>query len=188
MAFPNPPHPEAKWKHETCSSRTPQQRARQRNSPMGMTIIEKILARASGAKKVSPGDLVVVDVEPAVFIDSAFLPASWREVVKLHDPSKIVVIFDHRAPASDRVSALSHVTGRAFVKRFGIERFHDVGREIGIAHVVVSDRAYALPGSVLVCADSHTCSGGAFNCAARGDGAPVKIYAATSGKTWLRVC
>ena len=59
---------------------------------MGMTIIEKILARASGAKKVSPGDLVVVDVDTAVFIDNAFLPASWREVLKVHDPSKIVVI------------------------------------------------------------------------------------------------
>jgi len=154
---------------------------------MGMTIIEKILARASGAKKVSPGDLVVVDVDTAVFIDNAFLPASWREVLKVADPGKIVVIFDHRAPASDRVSALSHVTGRAFVKRVGIERFHDVGREIGIAHVVVADRAYALPGTVLVCADSHTCSGGAFNCAARGVGAPDMIYAATTGKTWFRV-
>src|SRR5260221_1221814 len=154
---------------------------------MGMTIIEKILARRSGPRKVSPGDLVVVEVDTAVFIDNAFLPASWREVLKVHDPRKLVVIFDHRAPASDRVSAGSHVTGRAFVKRFGIERFHDVGREIGIAHVVVSDRAYALPGTVLVCADSHTCSGGAFNCAARGVGAPDMIYAATTGKTWFRV-
>jgi 3-isopropylmalate/(R)-2-methylmalate dehydratase large subunit len=40
---------------------------------------------------------------------------------------------------------------------------------------------------VLVCADSHTCSGGAFNCAARGVGAPDMIYAATTGKTWFRV-
>src|SRR4029077_2628629 len=78
-------------------------------------------------------------------------------------------------------------TGRAFVKRFGIERFHDVGREIGISHVVVADRAYALPGTVLVCADSHTCSGGAFNCGARGVGAPDMIYAATTGKAWFRV-
>ena len=36
---------------------------------MGMTIIEKILARASGAAKVSPGDLAVVDVDLAVLID-----------------------------------------------------------------------------------------------------------------------
>ncbi|MBV8650293.1 MAG: 3-isopropylmalate dehydratase large subunit [Alphaproteobacteria bacterium] len=154
---------------------------------MGMTIIEKIMARASGAKKVSPGDLVVVDVDTAVFIDNAFFPAAWREVLHVADPDRIVVIFDHRAPASDRTAAAAHVVGRAFVKRFGIERFHDVGRDVGIAHVVVSDRAYALPGTVLVCADSHTCSGGAFNCAARGVGAPDMIYAATTGKSWFRI-
>jgi len=39
---------------------------------MGMTIIEKILARASGAAKVSPGDLAVVDVDLAVLIDLSF--------------------------------------------------------------------------------------------------------------------
>jgi 3-isopropylmalate/(R)-2-methylmalate dehydratase large subunit len=154
---------------------------------MGMNITEKILARASGAKKVSPGDLVVVDVDTAVFIDNAFFPAYWREMLKLADPEKIIVVFDHRAPASDRVSAGAHVVGREFVKRFGIKRFHDVGRDVGIAHVVVADRAYALPGTVLVCADSHTCSGGAFNCAARGVGAPDMIYAATTGKAWFRV-
>jgi 3-isopropylmalate/(R)-2-methylmalate dehydratase large subunit len=154
---------------------------------MGMTIIEKILARASGQTKVSPGDLVVVEVDTAVFIDNAFFPAAWREVLKVADPNKIVVIFDHRAPANDRIAAAAHIVGRDFVKRFGITRFHDVGRDVGIAHVVVADKAYALPGSVLVCADSHTCSGGAFNCAARGVGAPDMIYAAATGKTWFRV-
>jgi 3-isopropylmalate/(R)-2-methylmalate dehydratase large subunit len=105
----------------------------------------------------------------------------------VHDPNKIVVIFDHRAPASDRVSAGSHVTGRAFVKRFGIERFHDVGPDQGISHAVVADRGYALPGTVLVCGDSHTCASGAFNCAARGIGAPDLLAAVTTGKSWFRV-
>ena len=154
---------------------------------MGMNIIEKILARKSGAKKISPGELVVVDVDTAVFIDNAFFPAYYRDMLKLADPEKIIVVFDHRAPASDRVSAGAHVVGREFVKRFGIKRFHDVGANVGIAHVVVADNAYALPGTVLVCADSHTCSGGAFNCAARGVGAPDMIYAATTGKAWFKL-
>jgi 3-isopropylmalate/(R)-2-methylmalate dehydratase large subunit len=51
----------------------------------------------------------------------------------------------------------------------------------------VTDRAYALPGTVLVCADSHTCAGGAWNCAARGVGVPEMIYAITMGKTWFRL-
>jgi 3-isopropylmalate/(R)-2-methylmalate dehydratase large subunit len=154
---------------------------------MGMTMTEKILARASGAKAVKPGDLVVTDVDTAVLIDNAFLPAYWREILKVPNPDKVIVVFDHRAPAVDIVSAGAHVTGRNFVKQFGIKRFHDVGADVGISHVVVAERGYALPGTVLVCADSHTCSGGAFNCAARGIGAPDMIYAVTTGKAWFRV-
>jgi len=62
---------------------------------MGMTIIEKILARASGAAKVSPGDLVSVRVDTVVMFDNNFLPNIWREILKLDDPKKLVVVFDH---------------------------------------------------------------------------------------------
>ena len=75
-------------------------------------------------------------------------------------------------PATYRRSAEAHAYGRDFVRHFGIKRFHDVGPEQGISHAVVADHAYALPGTVLVCSDSHTCASGAFNCAARGIGAP----------------
>ena len=154
---------------------------------MGMTAIEKILARASGRDRVSPGDLVVARVDTAVLFDNNFNPYIWRDVLKVHDPEGIVVAFDHRVPAVDIQSATAHRIGRAFVKKFGIKRFHDVGRMQGISHVLVADHAYALPGTVLACSDSHTCSAGAFNCAARGTGTPDMIYAVTKGETWFRV-
>jgi 3-isopropylmalate/(R)-2-methylmalate dehydratase large subunit len=154
---------------------------------MGMTIIEKILARASGAATIGPGDLAVVDVDLAVLIDLSFSPSSWREVLKVHDPDKVVVVFDHDVPASNRDTAAMHVRGREFVRRFGISRFHDVGPDQGISHVVVAENAYCLPGTVMACSDSHTCSAGALNCAARGLGAPDLLYALTTGKTWFRV-
>jgi 3-isopropylmalate/(R)-2-methylmalate dehydratase large subunit len=154
---------------------------------MGMTIIEKILARASGAASIAPGDLAVVDVDLMVMIDLSFSRGSWREILKLHDPEKVVVVFDHDVPASNRDTAAMHVHGRDFVRRFGIRRFHDVGPNQGISHVVVAENAYALPGSVMACSDSHTCSAGALNCAARGLGAPDLTYALTTGKTWFRV-
>jgi 3-isopropylmalate/(R)-2-methylmalate dehydratase large subunit len=78
-------------------------------------------------------------------------------------------------------------TARAFAREFGIERLHDVGPDQGISHAVIADKAYALPGTVLVNADSHTCSAGAFNCAARGVGGPDMLYAVTTGKAWFRV-
>jgi 3-isopropylmalate/(R)-2-methylmalate dehydratase large subunit len=152
-----------------------------------MTIIEKILARRGGAARVSPGDLVVVDVDAAVLIDQSFHPGGWRTLRKVADPDKVIVILDHGAPAPDRKIAAAHIVARDFVGRFGISRFHDIGRDTGISHVVIAERGYALPGTVLICGDSHTCSSGAFNCAARGVGGPDMIYAVTTGKTWFRL-
>jgi 3-isopropylmalate/(R)-2-methylmalate dehydratase large subunit len=153
---------------------------------MPMTIIEKILARASGAAQVKPGDLVVVGVDTIVLYDGNFFPAYWRELRSVKNPDSVVVVFDHRVPAPDRTCAKAHEVGRSFVKQFGIKRFHDVGPDQGISHVIVAQHGYALPGTVLVCSDSHTGSGGVFNCAARGTGGPDMIYALAKGETWFR--
>src|SRR3990170_2044087 len=187
--------PTSVWRSPCCSgearsvgSAPPRRPRRTEFIIMGMTIVEKILARAAGLPKVAPGDLVVVNVDTTLLYYSNFFPVYWREVLKVADPKKIVVVFDHRVPAPDRSCAQAQIVGREFVTRFHIERFHDIGFDQGIAHVIVADRAYALPGSVLVCSDSHTGSAGAFNCAARGIGGPDIIYAAITGKTWFQIC
>ncbi len=154
---------------------------------MGMTIAEKILATKSGQKRVGPGDLVTVEVDTVVLIDNSFTAGRWREINKVRDAGRIVVVFDHRVPASTQDSAAAHRTGRRFVEKFGIKRFHDVGYDQGISHQLVADFGYALPGTVLVCSDSHTCSAGVFNCIARGVGEPDVIYSAIKGETWFRV-
>lgn len=154
---------------------------------MGMTIAEKILAKKSGQRKVSPGDLVTVEVDTVVMIDNSFIASRWREIQRVRDPARIVVVFDHRAPAATEDAAAAHRTGRRFVEKFGIKRFHDIGYDQGISHQLVADHGYALPGTVLVCSDSHTCSGGVFNCIARGVGEPDVVYSAIKGETWFRV-
>ena len=154
---------------------------------MGMTIAEKILAKKGGLKKVGPGDLVTVAVDTVILFDNNFMTNRWREVLKVNNPDSIVVVFDHRVPAATQASATAHGIGREFVVRFGIKRFHDVGYSQGIAHQLVADHGYGLPGSVLLCSDSHTCSGGVFNCIARGVGQPDIVYAACKNETWFRV-
>ncbi len=154
---------------------------------MPMTIVEKIFARASGQAVVAPGALVVVEVDCAVMLDMSFHRHQRREVLKVHDPDRIVIAYDHMVPAPDKDSAEAHAYGREFARRFGIRRLHDVGPEQGVSHAIVADNAYALPGTVLVCSDSHTCASGAFNCAARGIGGPDLLAAITTGKTWYRV-
>jgi 3-isopropylmalate/(R)-2-methylmalate dehydratase large subunit len=152
-----------------------------------MTIAEKILARKSGQAKVGPGDLVTAEVDTVVMIDNSFTAGRWRDIQKVRDPDRIVVVFDHRVPASTEDSAAAHRTGRGFVAKFGIKRFHDVGYDQGISHQLVADHGYALPGTLLVCSDSHTCSAGVFNCLARGVGEPDVLYSAIKGETWFRV-
>src|SRR5690349_3061484 len=132
---------------------------------MGMTIVEKILAHAGGVARIGPGDLAVVEVGTIVCEDISFYATARREVLKLRDPDRVAIVFDHLGPAPDRLAAEAHAYGRDFVRRFGIKRFHDVGSSQGISHVIVAENGYALPGTVLVCADSHGCAVGALNCA-----------------------
>ena len=75
---------------------------------------------------------------------------------------------------------------REFVERFGITNYFPVGQH-GISHVIVAAEGYALPGQILVNADSHTCSSGAMNCLARGMGPSEMLYILCKGETWYLV-
>ena len=66
-----------------------------------------------------PGNFAVVNVDTIVITDLFFKPTS-REIFVFTIRDKIVVVFDHNVPASDRVSAAAQVDGRDFVRRFGI--------------------------------------------------------------------
>src|SRR5262245_58881041 len=101
---------------------------------MGMTLVEKILAKKSGQAVVRPGDLVTVPVDTAVFVDTNFVNTRWREILKLDHPERVIVVLDHKVPASRPQHAAMHKTAREFVARFGIRRFHDVGYDQGISH------------------------------------------------------
>jgi len=152
-----------------------------------MNVTEKILARASGRTRVAPGDLVTVEVTTAVMHDLMFTKTLWREPLKLRDPDRLVIIFDHIVPSSSPDIAEAHARGRHFVRRFGIRRFHDIGIDGGICHQVTADKGYALPGTVLTCSDSHASSAGAFNCAARGTAQLDMVAAMATGRNWFQV-
>ncbi|OGA24026.1 MAG: hypothetical protein A3I01_16960 [Betaproteobacteria bacterium RIFCSPLOWO2_02_FULL_65_24] len=154
---------------------------------MGMTMAEKILAAHAGVSTVKPQDVVEVAPDTIVLIDVNFLiPTMGWEFLKIADPERVVVIFDHWTPAKDIGAATAHRRGREFVRKFGIKRFHDVGLRQGISHQVVGEEGYALPGDILVCVDSHTCSAGAFNAVARGLGTAEITSATCLGKTWFQ--
>jgi homoaconitate hydratase family protein len=156
---------------------------------MGMTLAEKILARASGRPLVRPDEIVVAKVDLAMSHENADLVRkSFLEigVTKVWDPSKIVIIFDHRIPAESEKTATTHKAVREFVAAQGIQHFYDVGRG-GVCHQVLPEHGHVWPGMVLVGTDSHTTTHGAFGAFATGIGATEMSGVWTEGKLWFKV-
>ena len=154
-----------------------------------MTLAEKILARASGHERVSPDQIVVARVDLAMSHENADLVRkSFLEIglARVWDPSKIVIVFDHRIPAESEKTATTHKAVREFVAAQGIEHFYDVGRG-GICHQVLPENGHVWPGMVLVGTDSHTTTHGAFGAFATGIGATEMAGVWAEGALWFKV-
>ncbi|MFZ5908764.1 MAG: 3-isopropylmalate dehydratase large subunit [Chloroflexota bacterium] len=145
-----------------------------------MTMVEKILARATGQAAVRAGDVVEPKVDLAMSHENAALVLNqFHEIYKdtglearVWDPSKIAIIFDHRVPAESSKTATNQKKVRAFVSEQGITKFHDIrGDEGGICHQILPENGYVRPGYVVVGTDSHTTSHGALGAFAFGIGA-----------------
>ncbi len=147
---------------------------------MGMTVVEKILARASGKSAVHAGDVVEPRVDLAMSHENAALVINQFIDVfrgtgldaKVWDPSRIAIIFDHRVPAESSKTATNQKKVREFVAAQGIARFHDIrGDRGGICHPVLPEYGYVRPGYVVVGTDSHTTTHGALGAFSFGIGA-----------------
>jgi 3-isopropylmalate/(R)-2-methylmalate dehydratase large subunit len=147
---------------------------------MGMTVVEKILARSCGRASVKAGDVVEPRVDLALSHENAALVINqFAEIYKTTglvarpwDPSKITIVFDHRVPAESAKTATNQKKVREFVGSQGIARFHDVRGDVGgICHQILPENGYVLPGTVVVGTDSHTTSHGALGAFAFGIGA-----------------
>ena len=146
----------------------------------GMTIVQKILARATGRPSVEVGEVVEPTVDLAMSHENAALVINqFLDVFKgtglepkVWDPSRIAIIFDHRVPAESSKTATNQKKVREFVGQHGIQRFHDIrGDEGGICHQVLVEYGYSRPGMVIVGTDSHTTTHGAMGALAFGIGA-----------------
>ncbi|HRR31655.1 MAG TPA: 3-isopropylmalate dehydratase large subunit [Candidatus Sumerlaeia bacterium] len=147
---------------------------------MGMTVVEKILSRAAGACCLKAGDVVEPAVDVAMSHENAALVINqFKDIYKdtgidarVFDPSKIVIIFDHRVPAESSKTATNQKKIREFVAAQGISKFHDIrGDTGGICHQILPENGYVRPGDVVVGTDSHTTSHGALGAFAFGIGA-----------------
>ncbi len=150
---------------------------------------EKILARAAHAETVTPGEIVEIDVD-LVMTNDITAPISIAEfkktgLEKVFDPNKVVFVPDHFVPAKDIKAAEQAKVMREFAHEQGTLYF-EIGRA-GIEHVVLPENGLTLPGQVIIGADSHTCTYGAFNAFSTGMGSTDIAASMALGTTWVRV-
>lgn len=147
---------------------------------MGMTYVQKLLARACDRDTVAVGDILELPVDLAMSHENAALVINqFKEIFKgtgrepvVWDPERIAIIFDHRVPAESSKTATNHKRTREFVAQQGITKFHDVRGDVGgICHQILPENGYVRPAQVLVGTDSHTTTHGALGAFAFGIGA-----------------
>ena len=152
------------------------------------TISEKILSRAAG-KQAFADDFVIANIDYAMAHDGTGVLAvkAFKEMgaKKVWDPGRIIIPFDHYTPAHTDTGAKLHQGIRQWVQEQGITNFFDIGE--GICHQVLPENGFAMPGKLIIGADSHSCTYGAFGAFATGVGATDMAEIFVSGKLWLRV-
>ena len=156
---------------------------------MGKTFAEKILAAKSGAKEVVPGQIVTVRPDRLLTHDNtSAIVGKVSEDLKAYGLFSVdmpVIAIDHVVPAVDEKTADGHAKIREFVRAYGVKNFFDAGE--GVCHQLVVEKGFALPGSLILGSDSHTCTYGALGCFATGIDRTEASVLMLTGETWLKV-
>ena len=154
---------------------------------MGMTIAEKIIARAAGVESVRPGDIHTVEVDRLMSNDGTTHLTIDMYNTKLKHPhiadvSKLVWIVDHNVPSDSPKTAASQKKMRDFAKEHGITFYEGQG----VCHQIMMEN-HVCPGELIFGADSHTCAYGALGAFGTGVGCTDYLYAMVTGKSWVLV-
>ncbi len=162
---------------------------------MGSTITEKILAKAAGVEKVSPGDNIWVDVDILLTHDVCgpgtigVFKREFGEDAKVWDSEKIVIIPDHYIYTKDEKAHRNVDTLRTFVKEQDMPYFYDPGTPSykGVCHVALPEEGHVRPGEVIFGTDSHTCTHGALGAFSTGIGNTDAGFVMGAGKLLIKV-
>lgn len=154
---------------------------------MGMTIAEKIIARAAGVSEVRPGDIHTVEVDRLMSNDGTthLTIDMYHNKLKhphIADVNKLVWIVDHNVPSDSPKTAASQKKMRDFAKEHGIKFYEGQG----VCHQIMMEN-HVCPGELIFGADSHTCAYGALGAFGTGVGCTDYLYAMVTGKSWVLV-
>lgn len=156
---------------------------------MKMTFAEKILAKYGGETHVQPGQIVTVKPDHLLMHDNA-APIISKIQPELQQYGVFrkdlpVIVLDHVIPAAAEKNASQHKQIREFVKTHKLTHFFDVG--YGVCHQIILEKGLALPGTLLLGSDSHTCSYGAVGAFSSGIDRTEAAALLLTGETWLKV-
>lgn len=177
---------------------------------MGMTMTEKILARAAGRDRVEAGENVWINVDVLMTHDVCgpgtigVFRKNFGASARAWDPNKVVIIPDHYIFTANAQAHRNIDILRDFVKQQGIKYYYDpdfIQAEgmpspyanpkqtsyKGVCHIALPEEGHTRPGEVLFGTDSHTCTAGAFNEFATGIGNTDAGFVLGTGKLWVKV-
>ncbi|MEI0604494.1 3-isopropylmalate dehydratase large subunit [Brachyspira alvinipulli] len=155
-----------------------------------MTITQKILAAHAGVDKVEAGELIMVKTD-LVLGNDITSPVAINEFEKygfnkVFDKEKIALVMDHFAPNKDIKAAEQCKQCRDFANKHDITNYYDVG-DMGVEHALLPEKGLVAPGEVIIGADSHTCTYGAFGAFSTGVGSTDMAAAMATGQVWFKV-
>ena len=169
---------------------------------MGMTLTEKILAKASGKSHVSPGENIWVNADLLMTHDVCgpgtigVFKREFGQDAKVWDKEKLVLIPDHYIFTKDTRANRNIDILREFAKEQDIKYFYDITDLSdfkanpdykGVCHIALAQEGHTRPGEVLFGTDSHTCNAGAFGQFATGIGNTDAAFVLGTGKLLLKV-
>jgi len=156
---------------------------------VGMTAVEKILARASGDAEVRAGD-IVYPMPDFVIIHDGLVKGTKEEldaygIDRLFDPDRVMMVTDHDVVyLNDRAVARGAFNRRA-ARSWGVRNFYDAGKG-GHGHIFPTERGLLLPGMFYFDNDRHCTNAGGVGAMALRVGAEISRVLAT-GTTWTLV-
>jgi 3-isopropylmalate/(R)-2-methylmalate dehydratase large subunit len=156
---------------------------------MGMTAVEKVLARTAGKAAVRAGDVVYPDPD-FIMIHDGLVRGVRREldalgIDRLANPDKVMMVTDHEVIYGSARAAEFGVINRNAAKAWGIKNFYDVGRG-GHGHIFPMESGLLLPGMFYFDNDRHATNAGAIGAFGFRVGAEISRVLAT-GTNWVMV-
>lgn len=156
---------------------------------MGLTAIEKILARACGLGTVRAGDIVYPMPDFVMIHDGVVMGAKQEldalGIDRLFDPERVLMVTDHDVLYLNERAAARGAFNRQAARAWGVRQFFDAGRG-GHGHIFPIERGIVLPGTFYFDNDRHCTNAGGIGALAIRVGAEISRVLAT-GTTWTRV-